>query len=513
MAMVVTVTNEVGPSRLSFKDDITRQIANTKSPERKSRSVNTIDSIGVRQRSEATSTSDPFDHGRSVEESLAASSSTEGNRQESEIDSKKGYPQVIGVTSLAMIVGALSLCWGIYIPRIVDDMNTSLAMASFAGALSLTIRAALAPWAGSWPARFGSQKVVIVGSTVISIGLIGCSFSTNVWELYLFFGLTVGMGLSMLLYPGSYVVIQWYRKKKAMMLGFALGSTGVGGFIYNIVAALLIERYDWRIALRLTVLWVMFFTAVGVLLIRDRVPPKKVPTRIDWYLFKDARFVLMFMCNTFFSFGYAAPFFFTVTWAERYGMSSTVAAVATGGIAISMAVGTPVQGWIGDRTARDMVYVVCMLCAGAVLFLWPVCKTEWPLLIVSFVYGFTTGGQSANTAAIITDWFPKHDPGKVNGLSGAGRAVGELFGPVLIAMLFDTSAEAAFMLSGAFMILTGISIYVGSIWLKIRNDSGLENVSYTSVSQTQDYVDQNGNGQVPMSEISRLSDPSQPRAQ
>eukprot|EP00127_Corallochytrium_limacisporum_P002826 Clim_evm5s142 gene=Clim_evmTU5s142 len=495
MSSAVTLTSQVSEPRLSFKDDITRQMTINRSPERSSRSqdstskspetstraVNAIDGTGVRQRTEATSTNDLFDDGRRFEESVAAPAVTEGIRLEPRIDSKDGYPQVAGVFCIGIVVGALSLCWGVYIPRIVDDMSTSLAMASFAGGLA--------------------------------IGLIGTSFASNVWELYVFYGLMVGMGLSLMLYPGSYIIIQWYRKRKATMLGIALASMGVGGFLYNIVAAELIDRFGWRDTLRMTVVIVWAFLSPGLLLIRDRVPPRNVSTRLDWHLFRDVRFFLVFLSNILFSIGYAAPFFFTVTWAERHGMSSTVAAIATGVIAVCAGLGTPAQGWIGDRTSRDIVYVVCMLCAGAVLFLWPVCKTEWTLLLVSLLYGFVTGGQSANTAAIITDWFPRHDPGKVNGLSGAGRAVGELFGPVLIAMLFDTSPEAAFMLSGAFMMLAGLSIYVGSIWPKIRSGSGLDNVSYTSVAQGHESEEQQSSVDFPLTDHTRKSNPSHSRAQ
>eukprot|EP00127_Corallochytrium_limacisporum_P002828 Clim_evm7s142 gene=Clim_evmTU7s142 len=522
MTSAATLTSQVSTPRLSFKDDITKQVTSNGYPENSSkpadsiskssetsvRTLNTRDGVGVRQRTEVASTNDLFDDGHQVEESLATSAVTEGNRLEPRIDSKDGYPQVAGVFCIIFVVGGLSLSWGIYIPRIVDDMNTSLAMASFAGGLAMTVRAAVAPWAGSWPGRFGSQRVVAAGGVVISVGLIGSSFATDVWELYVFYGLMVGMGLSLLLFPGSYIIIQWYRKKKATMLGVALASMGIGSFVFNVVAALLINRYGWRGALRITVVMVSALLSIALLLIRDRVPPRKVSTRLDWHLFRDVRFLLVFLSNVCFSFGYAAPFFFTVTWAERHGMSSTVAAIATGFIAISTGLGTPVQGWIGDRTSRDIVFVVCMLCAGAVLFVWPVCKTEWSLLLVSLLYGFATGGQSANTAAIITDWFPRHDPGKVNGLSGAGRAVGELFGPVLIAMLFDTSPEAAFMLSGAFMMFTGISIYVGSIWPMISNGSTLDNVSYTSVTQRRESEEQQGAVDLPMTGISRNSSSS-----
>eukprot|EP00127_Corallochytrium_limacisporum_P002827 Clim_evm6s142 gene=Clim_evmTU6s142 len=682
MSSAVTLTSQVSAPGLSFKDDITRQMTINRSPERSSRSqdstskapetntraVNAIDGTGVRQRTEATSTNDLFDDGRRFEESVAAPAVTEGIRLEPRIDSKDGYPQVAGVFCIGIVVGALSLCWGVYIPRIVDDMSTSLAMASFAGGLAIgligtsfasnvwelyvfyglmvgmglslmlypgsyiiiqwyrkrkatmlgialasmgvggflynivaaelidrfgwrdTLRmtvvivwAFLSPglllirdrvpprnvstrldwhlfrdvrfflvflsnilfsigyaapffFTVTWAERHGmSSTVAAIATGVIAVcaglgtpaqGWIGdrtsrdivyvvcmlCAGAVlffNVWELYIFYGLMVGMGLSLLLYPGSYIIIQWYRKKKAMMLGFGLGSLGIGGFVYNVVASLLINQYGWRDALRITVLPVFVFLVVGLLLIRDRVPPRRVSTRLDWHLFRDVRFFLVFLCNAFFSFGYAAPFFFTVTWAERHNLSSTVAAIATGFIAISTGLGTPVQGWIGDRTARDIVFVVCMLCAGAVLFLWPICVTEWSLLLVSLLYGFVTGGQSANTAAIITDWFPRHDPGKVNGLSGAGRAVGELFGPVLIAMLFDTSPEAAFMLSGAFMMFTGIAIYIGSIWPKISNGSGLDNVSYTSVIRRSESEEQQGSGDLAMTDISRNSNPIQ----
>eukprot|EP00127_Corallochytrium_limacisporum_P002825 Clim_evm4s142 gene=Clim_evmTU4s142 len=521
----VTLTKPVSAPRLSLKDDITRQLPTRRSVERargigpqestikpvetSTKNTNTVDSIGEKDPTEATSINDLFDDGSGVEERLASTAFAEENRLEPRIDSKDGYPQVAGVFCIVFVVGALSLCWGIFMPRIIDDMNISLAVASFAGALLLTIRAGVAPWAGSWPGRFGSQRVVAVGSILVCVGLIGSSFAIDIWELYVCYSLMVGMGLSLLLYPGSYIIIQWYSKKKSMMLGFGLGSLDFGGFVYNIVAALLIERYGWRDTLRLTVGMVLVLTITGVLLIRDRLPPKKVSTRLDWYLFRNPRFLLVFLCNISFSFGKRVPTFFTVIWAERHGMSSTIGAIATGLMALSGGIGIPVQGWIGDRTARDTVFVVNMLCAGAVLFIWPVCKTEWSLLLVSVLCGFLIAGQTANTAAIITDWFPKHEPGKISGLSSAGRAIGELFGPVLTAAFFDSHLGAAYMLSGALMMFTGISIYIGSVWQKISNKPSLDNVLQPSVAQVHDIDGQKSIRDLSLTDFSKNSNHSQ----
>eukprot|EP00127_Corallochytrium_limacisporum_P007247 Clim_evm3s245 gene=Clim_evmTU3s245 len=429
-------------------------------------SFSSINSVGMRQRIEISSSEET----RGVAEEfrmVERRSSADNEGRECRIDTSDGYPPVLACACFVFVVGALSYNWGIFLPRIVDDLDSSLALSAWPGALALTTRAAAAPWSGAWPSRYGTRRVVAAGAVLILIGLLIGSYATEIWHFYIAYGLFLGVGLSMLIYPATSIVIQWYDKKKATMLSWGMASVGFGGLVGNVAAAEMIEHFGWRNALRIFMSLVVVFVGIGLCLAHDRVKPTRVKIHLEWYLFKDVRFSLVFLCNVFFAFGYAAPFFFTATWAERHNLSSTVGAMATGLITLATSIGQLGIGWLQDRLSREFVFVVCMLCAGASLMVYPICTNEWSLMLVCVLYGLFTGGQQPNTAAIITDWYPKHNPGTTTGLSGAGRAVGELVGPVVVALLFDTNAESAFMLSGAFMMLCGICVLVGTVWPKL----------------------------------------------
>eukprot|EP00127_Corallochytrium_limacisporum_P000145 Clim_evm6s6 gene=Clim_evmTU6s6 len=385
------------------------------------------------------------------------------------IDSKYAYRQVVVLFLAAIVVGMLSLTWGVFLPRIADDFNASLALAAWPGALCLTLRALGGPISGAWAVRFGSQIVILFGGILTALGLLVSSFTTEVWQLYLTYGLMVGTGLSMCMYPSLGLLVMWFKEKKASMMGLGASGTGIGGLIYAPIASYLNDTLGWRDTFRITAIFILCVIGAAVLLTEDRIPPKRhaKKTKIPWNMFRDGRFTLIFLSNVLFSFGYAAPFFFLISWAEDHGVSSQLAAIASGLLAGANAASKPVTGWIGDKAGRDRVLYSSLAMAGVLLFIWPLCTTTWSIFVFGILYGWSTGGQFAIQACVISDWYKNRDGADLVGLSGSGRALGELVGPVAVGAILAFNPTAAFMMAGAFMMGSAFCVLLAVYWPQI----------------------------------------------
>eukprot|EP00127_Corallochytrium_limacisporum_P001598 Clim_evm1s69 gene=Clim_evmTU1s69 len=385
------------------------------------------------------------------------------------IDTKYAYRQVVVLFLVSLIVGMLSLSWGVFLPRIADDLNASLALAAWPGAMCLTLRALGGPFSGAWAVRFGSQMVIIFGGILAALGLLTSSFVTEVWQLYITYGVMIGGGLSMCMYPAMGILVMWFKKKKAVMMGLGASGLGFGGLIYSPIASHLIDAVGWRDTFRISTIFVLCVIGVAVLLAEDRLPPKRdvKKTNIPWNMFRDGRFSLIFLSNILFSFGYAAPIFFLVTWAEDHGVSTTLAAVASGLLAGGNAVSKPIAGWIADRVGRARVLYSSLAVAGILLFLWPICTTTWSIFIFAILYGCSSGGQVSVQACLISDWYNTRDGANLLGLSGSGRAVGELVGPVAVGAILVISPTAAFMMAGSCMLASSLCVVLALYWPQI----------------------------------------------
>eukprot|EP00127_Corallochytrium_limacisporum_P005390 Clim_evm2s204 gene=Clim_evmTU2s204 len=382
------------------------------------------------------------------------------------IDTKYGYPQVLVLFIGSSFSGFLALSWGVFLPRLSEEFNTSLALTAWPGALSLTLRAACAPLAGAWSIRFGSQRVLMFGGLLIAMGNLATSFTTDIFQMYVTYGLLVGSGLSLTLYPSIGIINQWFKEKKAVMMGVGASGAGVGGLIFAPLEAYLIQTIGWRDTFRVNALVVLFLTAIGALLAEDRVPPKKQKkkTKIPWRMFRDGRFSLAWMSNVLFSFGYGVPFFYLVTWGENHGLSHSMAALGAGILSGANAISKPMQGYAGDKIGREPVLSASLFLAGIALFLLPACTNTWSIYLFAIVSGWATGGQFAMQACIISDWYSNRDNADIVGLGGSGRAVGELIGPVMVGAVIQTTPTGAFMMAGTFMLGSAACGVLATYW-------------------------------------------------
>ena len=66
------------------------------------------------------------------------------------------------------------------------------------------------------------------------------------WQLYLFYGGLVGIGLSTHDVITLSTVARWFDNRRGTMTGLVKVGTGAGQFLMPLVAAALIATYGWR---------------------------------------------------------------------------------------------------------------------------------------------------------------------------------------------------------------------------------------------------------------------------
>ena len=78
---------------------------------------------------------------------------------------------------------------------------------------------------------------------------------TEVWQLYAFFGTTLGIGLSASIIPLLSTVSRWFVRRRGLMTGIVLAGLGTGTIFMPILVGQLISGYGWRMA----------FVALGII--------------------------------------------------------------------------------------------------------------------------------------------------------------------------------------------------------------------------------------------------------
>jgi MFS family permease len=123
--------------------------------------------------------------------------------------------------------------------------NTGLVSGAFTALL--IIMSLSAPIIGLFTGKYGPRAAMAIGT---GLGVLGClllALQTKVWQLYVGYGLLMGLGGSFGgLIPSTTIANNWFRKKVPVAMGIIVGSTGVGGLVFAPVTMILINHVGWR---------------------------------------------------------------------------------------------------------------------------------------------------------------------------------------------------------------------------------------------------------------------------
>lgn len=108
----------------------------------------------------------------------------------------------------------------------------------------------LSPWFGSLVDRYPLRRLMLIGISCLSIGLIAVAASQNLWQAWLAFATLLAAGNLLLgQLPTAALITRWFDRLRGRALGVAAVGTSLGGFLLPILLALLIEALGWRLAL------------------------------------------------------------------------------------------------------------------------------------------------------------------------------------------------------------------------------------------------------------------------
>ncbi|KAL4221696.1 hypothetical protein ACF0H5_019951 [Mactra antiquata] len=126
----------------------------------------------------------------------------------------------------------------------------------------------LGPITGTLADFYGSRIIVILGAVVSTFGFILSVFATNVYHLWITYGLIGGIGFGMMFVPTNTCVLHNFKSRRTLANGITVCGSGVGVFAVNHLVRFLIDHYGWRGAVLLEAGLVLQSAVVGLFLVR-----------------------------------------------------------------------------------------------------------------------------------------------------------------------------------------------------------------------------------------------------
>ena len=385
-------------------------------------------------------------------------------------------------------IGAM-FTYGVFFREFQAEFGWSRAMISGASSLAFLVMGAAGILAGRLNDRIGPKIIIVTSGISFGIGYLLMSRMQALWQLYVLYGLLVGIGFSTHDVITLSTVARWFMRRRGMMSGVVKVGTGAGQLLVPLIATLLIAVFGWRNAyLIIGAASMMALVAAAQVLHRDPQGMGLLPdgdrnghsganenpgqeglsleaamrSRQFWTICI-AEFAIFFCLLTI--------IVHIVPHASDLGLSPASAAAVLATIGGVSMLGRIVMGTWNDRIGGKRSLIVCfVLLLGSLLWL-QVAVEAWMLFLFAVVYGLAHGGFFTVMSPLVAELFGTGSHGLLFGLVLAGGTIGGAVGPVLAGRAFDVTGSYRVV----FWVLTALVVMGFILIILLRPLRGAEN--------------------------------------
>ncbi|MFO1108931.1 MAG: MFS transporter [Bradyrhizobium sp.] len=179
---------------------------------------------------------------------------------------------MVAVTFLAALISAGTVgAPGVFIVPLQKEFGWSNAEISSALSIRFILFGLMAPFAAALLNRYGLRNVTLTAQLVVVSGLLGSLFMTQVWQLWILWGVVIGIGTGMTaLVLGATIATRWFVARRGLVVGIMTASVATGQLVFLPALAAITERVGWRVALGLVCLMLGVAALAVLMVMRDR---------------------------------------------------------------------------------------------------------------------------------------------------------------------------------------------------------------------------------------------------
>ena len=369
-----------------------------------------------------------------------------------------GYVVVVaGFVILVLMYGTL-YSFGVFLKPVLTEFGWTRTMTSGAYSLCFLLSGALAMVAGRLNDRFGPRIVMASSGLLLGLGYLLMSKTSAIWELYLFYGVIIGIGMGGSFTPSLSTVARWFVKRRGLMTGITIAGIGAGTLITPPIANWLISTYSWRTSFTIMGITVLVLI-IGLAQFLRRDPSRMgllpyganvatgerasvdttglslqqtIRTRQFWTLFA------LYVCAGFFI---QIIIVHIVIHTTGLGVSAAAAAVILSIVGGGSVAGRLIAGGTADKLGNKLTIITALILMVAVFFWLQIAKEVWMLYLFATIFGLAYGGILCMMSPLTAELFGLKSHGVLLGIIMFSSTIGGAMGPILAGRLFDTTGS------------------------------------------------------------------------
>jgi sugar phosphate permease len=358
---------------------------------------------------------------------------------------------VMAIVFLTMLISSSALGLpGAFMRPLSKEFGWNTQQISSALAVRFALFGLMGPFAAILMERYGLRRIVCSALLLIASGLVLATRMTALWQLFVLWGLLLGIGSGMTaLVLGATVANRWFERRRGLVLGILTASSATGQLVFLPLAARLIQDHGWRSAVAPTVVCCLLVALLAFCFLRERpadvrlLPfgtdsaapvPKVTPWRPSFaeplitlaHVARNPTFWVLF--GTFFVCGLSTTGLIQthfISLCGDYGLAAVPAASVLAMIGAFDFVGTIMSGWLSDRVDnRKLLFWYYGLRGVSLLWLPHSDFSLYGLSLFAMFYGLDWVATVPPTVKLASAAFDKQRGAMIFGWIFAGHQLG-----------------------------------------------------------------------------------------
>jgi len=385
--------------------------------------------------------------------------------------SRRGGLLLGGAFVTFAISAALMHSYAVFLVAFLEEFRWSRAETSLAFSVSQLVGGASAPFVGALVDRLGPRRLVLLGGSVLTLGLLGSAHAGALWQIVVLYGVLMTLGANCLgLVVFVPILSRRFVSNRGMAISIVQSANGFARAVSAPLAQILISAVGWRHAylaqgaLMGALIWPLAAlfrratprapTAARTASSTGEEHGARAPRR-DWTLAEaiaTRHFWLLFTVYLCTGLGSFFVSLHQLAFAVDAGFDKLYAASVLGMGSFLAVGGTIVTGTVSDYIGRELsailAYAVSIIGVICALFITGP-EHAWLLWLHACFFGLTWGARGPTITAKTADLFPGPHLGTILGVITVGTGIGSAFGAWAAGWIFDVfgSYRIAFLAS------------------------------------------------------------------
>jgi MFS family permease len=392
--------------------------------------------------------------------------------------SSQTYIVATAFLSLFAIVGFAYYGLPFFYDFMTKEYGWSRAIVTSGNALGKLLVGPLFGFVAGWMIdRYGPRRLMISGSLMMGVALIGLSYSSSLPMFYLFYvfnalGYVCGGPL-----PCQVLISRWFDKNRGKAMGIAYLGIGTGGALVPLISSGLEKEFGWHLALCALGVLIILIALPMVYFIKEPnsksaevektdtiVPIKNILVNPNFYLL-----AIGSMCSIGAVGGVGQHL---KLYLRDLDFTQKEAAHIMSFVLASSLVGRVLMGWLADLINRKYVMILIYLIVASAIPLLMMPDFTGRIYIFAVIFGIGLGGDYMIIPLMAGNLFGVRALGRVMGIILVADGVAESLFPMLVGALYNDATKSYAV---GFTVLICLALTGAIIVSFLPKTPGLEN--------------------------------------